>query len=96
MKDEARFFLRAAACVTSSNDYKEQHGRFRLCIRKNFFTLMKHWNNFPWGVHGISVLTDFPNLAVGIYSYPALRLGIVLISARAYPRYLIEVFYRQY
>lgn len=42
LKDEAKFFLRAAACVTSSNGHKLQHGIFRLCIRKNFFALIKH------------------------------------------------------
>jgi len=42
-------FGKACCDRTRSNSFKLKEGRFRLDIRKNFFTMMvvKHWNRLP-------------------------------------------------
>jgi len=57
-KDGENIFSRACCGGTRSNGSKLREGRFRLNIRKIFFTMrvVKHWNRLPRGV------VEFPSL----------------------------------
>ncbi|KAK4832294.1 hypothetical protein QYF61_021693 [Mycteria americana] len=59
-KDRKRLFTRACCDRTWGNSFKQKEVRFRLDIRKNFFTLRvgKHWNRLPREV------VDAPSLEV--------------------------------
>jgi len=48
-KDWENIFSRACCNRTRSNDFKLREGRFRLDIRKKFFTMsvVKHWHRLP-------------------------------------------------
>jgi len=48
-KDGDRFFSRACCNRTNGNGFKQKEGRFRLDIRKKFFTIrpVKHWHRLP-------------------------------------------------
>ena len=48
-KDGDKLFSRAFCGKTRDNSFKQKEGRFRLDIRKKFFTMrvVKHWNRLP-------------------------------------------------
>jgi len=47
--DKDKFFTKACCNKTRGNGFELQEGRFRLDIRKIFFTMrmMKHWDKLP-------------------------------------------------
>ena len=59
-KDGDRLFSRACGYRTRGNGFKLKEGRFRLDIKKKFFTVrvVRHWNRFP------REALDAPSLAV--------------------------------
>ena len=60
-KDGESLFSRACCNRTRSNGFKIERGRFRLEIRKNFFTMrvVEHWHRLPREVVNAPSLETF-------------------------------------
>jgi len=75
-REEHRIFIRVSCDRARGNGFKLKEGRFRLDIRKKFFTIrvVKQWNMLSrdavdvsgdiWGQAGRG--SEHPNLAVGV------------------------------
>ncbi|PKU48272.1 hypothetical protein llap_1374 [Limosa lapponica baueri] len=63
-------FTRAAHDRMRSNGFKLEEGRFRLDIRKKFFTMrvVRHWNRLPREVADALILEVFKNSLDGALS----------------------------
>jgi len=60
-KDGENIFSRACCDKSRSNGFKLREGRFRLDIRKKFFTMrvVNHWNGLPTGAAEAPSLETF-------------------------------------
>jgi len=70
-KDGDILFSRACCDRTRSNGFKLREGRFRLDIRKKFFTLrvVKHWHRLPGQVVDAPSLETFKLVLGGALSH---------------------------
>jgi len=71
-EDGESLFSKACCDRTRSNGFKLKEGRFRLDIRKKFFTMrvMKHWNRLPRQAVEAPSLETFKARLDGALSHP--------------------------
>ena len=73
-----RTFIRACSNRMRENGFKLEEGRFRLDIRKKFFTVrvVRHWNRLPRQVVDVPSLEAFKARLDGALSNLAYRRGV--------------------
>jgi len=71
-REQSKLFTRACSDKTRDNDFKLKEGRFRLDIRKKFFTMrvVRHWNRLLREAVGAPSLAVFKARLDGTLSSP--------------------------
>ncbi|KAK4832828.1 hypothetical protein QYF61_025816 [Mycteria americana] len=83
-KDGDRLFSRPCCDRTRGNGFKRKEGRFRLHIRKKFFTMrvVKHWNRFPREVVDAPSLETFKvRLAGALSNLIELKMSLLIAGS---------------